>query len=214
MMSMNENTRNKAVIDETLTLYIIRHGESVDDLEDRYGGIADFPLTEVGVQQALDLAKRLDGCNIEAIYSSPLQRAHSSAKIISDALGDVEIKVIDDMHERNTYGFLSGVEKDRAEKVFAFATKHLRSAEATEDGLLPGAESLAQLNHRVATVFVSIMKDASGAGYRSIAIVSHGKFIRSLLDNVLQLGDVPSLDHCGALTVEIAPFRPTYKGSI
>lgn len=67
-----------------MEILLIRHGQSLADLEDRYEGRADFPLTELGHSQAEKLstwlAKQYD---IELVISSPLIRARRTAEYIS-----------------------------------------------------------------------------------------------------------------------------------
>ena len=54
---------------------MIRHGESIGDVEERYGGDYDDHLTEKGRQQAKELAEKLGEKGIQLIYSSPRIRA-------------------------------------------------------------------------------------------------------------------------------------------
>ena len=73
-------------------LVLIRHGESVFNLERKYSGQLDVPLTEKGVLQAQKTADYiLENYKIDAVYSSDLSRAINTAKPISDPLG-LEIK--------------------------------------------------------------------------------------------------------------------------
>lgn len=58
-----------------MKIYLIRHSESIDDIEDCYGGIADFDLTENGKNKVKENTKKLDCCKIEKIYTSPYKRA-------------------------------------------------------------------------------------------------------------------------------------------
>lgn len=48
-----------------MKIYLIRHSESIDDIEDCYGGIADFDLTENGKNKVKENTKKLDCCKIE-----------------------------------------------------------------------------------------------------------------------------------------------------
>src|SRR5664279_1147846 len=66
-----------------ITLYIVRHGQTVDNLENRIQGHTDSPLTKLGVRQAEAVADRLASENFSAIYSSDLGRAIHTAEIIA-----------------------------------------------------------------------------------------------------------------------------------
>ena len=66
-----------------ITLYIVRHGQTVDNLENRIQGHTDSPLTELGVRQAEAVADRLASESFAAIYSSDLGRAMRTAEIVA-----------------------------------------------------------------------------------------------------------------------------------
>ena len=63
-------------------IYIVRHGQTDYNVEGRYGGRIDVPLNDVGIKQAQDLHKILKDIKFDYVYSSPLQRALQTAKII------------------------------------------------------------------------------------------------------------------------------------
>lgn len=62
-----------------MKIYLIRHSESIDDIEDCYGGIADFDLTENGKNKVVEYSKGLEKYGIEKIYTSPYKRAYQTA---------------------------------------------------------------------------------------------------------------------------------------
>ena len=68
-------------------LLLIRHGESTWNREGRVQGWLDPPLSERGSQQAELLAERLRDQPLDALYSSPQQRAHATAQAIADLKG-------------------------------------------------------------------------------------------------------------------------------
>ena len=65
-----------------MKIYIIRHSESIDDIENYYGGIADFDLTENGKDKVKEYKKEIDSYGIERIYTSPYKRAYQTAKYL------------------------------------------------------------------------------------------------------------------------------------
>lgn len=70
-----------------LTVYLLRHGETLWNADgNRYCGATDIGLTEKGIQQAHQAAAALKGVSLDAIYSSPLQRALRTAQIASGRL--------------------------------------------------------------------------------------------------------------------------------
>jgi probable phosphoglycerate mutase len=69
------------------TILLARHGETDWNRELRFQGRADPPLNEAGRGQARELADRLDGWKIDAVYTSPLLRARETAEIVAERLG-------------------------------------------------------------------------------------------------------------------------------
>jgi len=98
----------------------MRHGESVWNLENRYTGWADVPLTEKGQLDA-DMAGRLlrdFGCQFDIVYTSVLGRALHTYKILSNYI-DSRLPVVHS-YKLNTihYGALEGLEKSQAQLIF------------------------------------------------------------------------------------------------
>jgi probable phosphoglycerate mutase len=69
------------------TLYLVRHGQTLWNVEGRYQGQLDPPLNEKGHQQALATAESLAPLGFEAIYSSDLARARQTAEALADKIG-------------------------------------------------------------------------------------------------------------------------------
>jgi len=67
--------------------YLVRHGESAWNAENRLCGRSDIPLSEAGRRQAMSLAERLKPIPFEAFYTSPLLRASETARLIREAVG-------------------------------------------------------------------------------------------------------------------------------
>lgn len=68
------------------TLYLVRHGETVDNVARIMQGQRQGELTAVGVAQIEELAESLSGIHFDAIVSSDLRRAYDSAMILADRL--------------------------------------------------------------------------------------------------------------------------------
>ena len=92
----------------------LRHGESVGNLENRFQGLADFPLTETGKAQARALAQRwqAEGRSFDRAFSSPLTRARETAEIICAAL-NVPFELDPDWVEIDN-GLLAGLSDEEA----------------------------------------------------------------------------------------------------
>lgn len=154
-----------------MKIYIIRHGETTGDIEDRYGGSYDDHLTEKGRIQLAETAQKLVGKDIERIFSSSLIRAQESSEIINNAINST-IETIDGLRERD-YGVLGGLTKAEA------IEKHPEAVEAHNDPLNtdPEGEGWEDFEKRVIDTFTFLTRE----GYGTIAIVSHGGPIKRIL---------------------------------
>ena len=179
-----------------MKIYVIRHCESVDDVLNCYGGCADFELTEKG---ANDAAAHSIPADIKKIFSSPYKRAKNVAKIFSDKIG-CSVEIIDDLREINTYGVMSGVNKDLAKEIFSLV---LNSDEYKSYGYYKGksflgGEDVTDFDARIKNAFDYIAKQ----GVDTVAVITHGGVFRSVYKNVLNKPEkILEIDDLG--TIEI-----------
>lgn len=92
-----------------MKLYVARHGQTRWNAENKVCGRTDLPLTEVGIAQAQALAEKAEALGIDLILTSPLDRAHTMARIIADRCG-AEVQVEERLIEQN-YGVFEGVDR-------------------------------------------------------------------------------------------------------
>lgn len=90
-------------------IYITRHGQDKDNANNILNGHRDMPLTEIGMDQAGQLAQKIKetGIIFDKVYSSPLQRAYQTAEQITTHLGLDEPEKLDLIIERD-FGIMSG----------------------------------------------------------------------------------------------------------
>lgn len=81
--------------------FFLRHGQSESNVDGLIGGSTDYKLTDQGRSEAEEAGKALRGRGITKVYTSPLSRAHDTARIVADAMGGVTVRVHDDLRERN-----------------------------------------------------------------------------------------------------------------
>ena len=168
-----------------MRIYLIRHGESADDIENCYGGIADFPLTDRGRDQAREVGVALAGDGIEALYSSPLARARESAELIAEQWDtELSVSVVDELQERNSYGVLSGVNKERAKEIFGRVLGALKEPPGFSREPLVGAEDFDDFVRRVQSALGAVVADTQARGLQRVAVVTHGKFTQALFQCV------------------------------
>ncbi len=75
-------------------VYLVRHGESVANLNKKFSGITDVELSENGRKQARAAGQSLKGEKISHVYSSTLKRARDTARIICGEIGFDEHSII------------------------------------------------------------------------------------------------------------------------
>ena len=162
-------------------LFLIRHGDTESNSAERYWGDTDVKLSDAGLQQAERLRDRLAAENIDAIYSSDLSRASSTADTIASNHG-LEIITCAELREMN-FGELEGL---------TFSEISQRYLEVTELWLkrspklkCPGGESIEEFNIRV-NQFIGRLENH--APQEAIAIVAHSGSLRSLLCHLLGIG--------------------------
>ena len=179
-----------------MKIYFIRHGEAVDDIENRYGGWADFPLTQKGIEQARNTGEKLkaQGVTAEIILTSPLARAKQTAEEIGKIL-NIAIETFIYLKERNTYGLLSGLNKDKAKE------KHPALVEAYEkDKPVDGFEPYSTFLKRVK----KLVKLLPALGYENAICITHGKLLKALLNDVIGVKAKKFEDNC-VIEVDLKP---------
>lgn len=159
-------------------IIIVRHGESSGNLEQRVRGRAEFPLNENGRAQARATAETLKNENIACVYSSPLERASATAKIIAETGGFPMLT--EERFNNMTYGSWEGRAKDDLQRLYPEAWQvwitrpedlKIDSAETFDEAQ---ARSLAALNYLT----------GKHAG-KTFAIVSHRGLIKPMICGVL-----------------------------
>jgi ribonuclease H / adenosylcobalamin/alpha-ribazole phosphatase len=166
--------------DRMLRLFLIRHGETADNLQMRYLGAHDEPLTENGMRQASQAAEALSQLPIEKIISSPLRRAASTAAKIRDACG-VELR-LDDRLAEGSFGSWERLTRTEVLKLGSRDTELLARWEADSSCAPPGGESIESIQTRVVALAEELANEFPNS---SIALVSHVGPIKALLSAVL-----------------------------
>ena len=125
-------------------LIIIRHGETVWNVEGKKQGQFDSPLTSLGIKQAEALAKRLVGESFTKLYASDLGRALETARLIA-AQTNREVVLDKGLRERN-FGIFQGLTDAQIKNKYS-AEYHSHLAD-TVNYVIPEGESLRQFYKR------------------------------------------------------------------
>ena len=151
-------------------IYIARHGQDEDNVRGILNGHRNLPLTDLGRQQAQQLARRIRdrGLVFDAVSVSPLDRAFETAAIVATELGLAEPIVHDDLIERN-FGIMTGKPATDIEEM---CTPDIIKAEKVTYFLCPdGAETFSDLLARGRRVLEFMACQHSG---QTVLLVCHG----------------------------------------
>ena len=186
----------------TLRLWLVRHAQSTWNAEGRLQGKADPPLTDEGRRQAASVAFLFNDTATTEIYTSPLQRAGETARIIGEQTN------LEPIEESRLQEIGVGVGSSYRWEELLEAWPHLERVAQRGDLVLPyipGAESLPAFGKRVAEGFARIWR-AEGSG--DVIVVSHGGVFRAYLSQILNIeqGFTPML-HFGNASVSQVSFR-------
>ena len=148
-------------------LWMIRHGETSWNAEGRVQGQTDVPLSEVGHSQARAVAALFAGRQIDALYSSDLQRVTQTAQPVAQALG-LAIRVEPMLRERH-YGMFETLTyaEVRANHPDEFARFHAKEL----DYDFRSGESLREFNERSLACARALAQRHAG---QSILVFTHG----------------------------------------
>ena len=189
-------------------LILVRHGQSIWNLENKFTGWTDVDLSKKGIEEAKEAGQKLKKNNLhfDLAYTSYLKRAQNTLKIILNELGDSPtIKESYKLNERH-YGALQGLNKAETAKKYGDEQVKLwrRSAKVRPpklslddprypgndpryDGIknLPVCENLLDTVKRVVEYYKEEIKP--NLKKHQIIIVAHGNSLRGLikyLDNI------------------------------
>ena len=194
-----------------MRLLLIRHGESSANAEGRIQGHLDIPLSDAGRRQSQALAERIAALSIDALYTSPLQRATQTADPLAAKLA-LSPQQRDGLMERDV-GALEGLtRKDILERF----PEYVRARTAGRPFDLPGYESDVIFNKRVELVTSEIIQAHPG---ETVAAITHGGVIAAMCRRTLQMPTVRpgpfAIDNCSITVFDVrdgdtggAPVRP------
>jgi 2,3-bisphosphoglycerate-dependent phosphoglycerate mutase len=160
-------------------LVIVRHGQSVWNLENRFTGDTDVDLTPLGREEARLAGEKLAGIPFYKAFTSVLRRAEDTLAIILQTTGRPDLPVSRDkaLNERS-YGQLQGLNKmEMQEKYGEKQVAIWRRSYAVRP---PGGESLEDTCARVIPYYRSAIEPLLKED-ANILIVAHGNSLRALM---------------------------------
>ncbi len=166
-------------------LILLRHGESQWNLENRFTGWVDVPLSPRGIQEAKDAGEKLRSFTFDRAFTSVLARANETLRLVLDIIGQTAIPIEKDkaLNER-MYGELQGLNKDETVKKYGEA--QVKIWRRSYDVRPPGGESLKDTAERVLPYYERTIKPYLLKG-DTILVAAHGNSLRALIMELEQL---------------------------
>lgn len=170
-------------------LILLRHGQSIWNLENRFTGITDIDLSPTGIIEAENAGILLKKFSIDLIFTSTLKRAIHTTDIVVKVLG-TKIRVVQNsaLNER-CYGDLQGLNK--ADTIVKYGEKQVQLWRRSYETIPPNGESLKNTYDRV----IPFYKDniVPELKTKNILIVGHGNSLRAL---IMYLENISTKDIC------------------
>jgi len=159
-----------------MRVLLARHGQTEWNVLGRRQGQLDSPLTAAGLAQAHRHARSLADHDLDAIFTSPLGRAATTAAVIAEAVG-LPVTVVDELAEVHHGDFAGLTNADIAER---HPTAARERAQDKYHWRFPNGESYADADLRAAKALAFVAQQS-----RTPLIVSHEMIGRMLLRNLL-----------------------------
>ena len=171
-------------------LVLLRHGQSQWNLENRFTGWKDVPLTQKGIEEANNagLLLKKNKINIDKVISSVLERANKTAEIALNASGienlfenGILVYEKDQRLNERDYGDLVGLNK--TETADKFGKEQVQIWRRSYETPPPNGESLKDVVNRVSPYFTKIIKPYI-IDKKDVLIVAHGNSLRAIMIEV------------------------------
>lgn len=193
---------------EPTRLLLLRHGQTELSVQRRYSGRGNPELTELGTRQAAAAATYLgERGDVDAVISSPLQRAHDTATAAAKSLG-LDITVDDDVIETD-FGKWEGLTfREASERDPELHRRWLRDTSVPP----PDGESFDAVAARVLRAQRRILTEHAG---QTVLLVSHVTPIKTLLRMALDAGPAILYRlHLDLASLSVAEFYPDGAASV
>lgn len=175
-----------------MKLFVVRHGQTSYNVENKVCGSTDADLNETGIMQAKAAAQKFSDIHIDKVYSSPLRRALKTAEIIAAKVSiNKEDIIIDKRLSEQDYGIYEGVDA---------GCEEFQRLRVNFGCKMPGGESPMQTAVRAYKFLDEICAADSS---KNVLIVTHGSLSRAInsyfynMDNDEYFRFMP--DNCGIL---------------
>jgi len=153
-------------------LYLVRHGTTTMNVENRYRGRRDVPLDAQGYQDAVDAARALSRVGLAAVYTGPLRRAIATAQIIADEARVPDLRILHGLNNLD-YGLWQGLTAEEARRQDPDAFELYRSRPGR--AVCPLGERLTEAQDRMIAALRLIGQQHAG---ECVVAITHAVMIR------------------------------------
>ena len=160
-----------------MEIYFVRHGQTIWNVEKRFQGLSDSPLTELGITQAKLLGEKLKDIKFDKFYSTSLKRAYDTANYIKGNR-EQKVEIFDDFVEISM-GDMEGIKQEDFKKLYPEQVKNFFFNQLEYNPSSFGGESFLEVRERVIrglNKFIELNKN-----YERVLAVSHGATLKTLL---------------------------------
>jgi broad specificity phosphatase PhoE len=157
---------------ESCRLYVVRHGTTTMNVENRYRGRRDIPLDAQGYQDAVDAARLLSKVGLAAVYTGPLRRTIATAQVIADEARVPDVRIIHGLINLD-YGVWEGMTTDEAEMFDPPAFRLYRNSPS--QAVCPNGERLADAQERMIEALHLLGSRHQG---EAVVAITHAVMIR------------------------------------
>jgi broad specificity phosphatase PhoE len=164
-------------------LYIVRHGTTTMNVENRYRGRRDIPLDAQGYQDAVDAARLLSGIGLTAVYTGPLRRTIATAQIIADEARLPDLRILHGLNNVD-YGAWEGMTSQEADMYDPEAFTLYRTSPSR--AACPMGERLGDARDRMVAALQLIGSRHLG---EAVAAVTHAVMIRLVVASLTGVED-------------------------
>ncbi|MEO6885942.1 MAG: histidine phosphatase family protein [Jatrophihabitantaceae bacterium] len=166
----------------TCQLYVVRHGTTTMNVENRYRGRRDVPLDAQGYQDAVDAARRLSSVGLAAVYTGPMRRTIATAQIIADEARVPDLRILHGLNNVD-YGAWEGLtaEEAAAQDLDAFTLYRSDPYRA----VCPAGERLVDAQERIFSALNLIGSRHAG---ETVVAVTHAVMIRLVVARLTGIG--------------------------
>ena len=182
-----------------MEIYFVRHGQTIWNVEKRFQGLSDSPLTELGITQAKLLGEKLKDIKFDKFYSTSLKRAYDTANYIKGNRKQ-KVEIFDDFVEISM-GDMEGMQHEEFKKLYPEQVKNFFFNQLEYDPSSFGGESFLEVRERVIrglNKFIELNKN-----YERVLVVSHGATLKTLLHYI-------SGKDISTLSDEVIPKNTSY----